>query len=83
MPRLIEEKGVKKPGGAFEAFLDERDLSFCELARKSRISEVTLRRIRYAQSIKKGTVRKLHKFFRVDKKVILDLLKADGVAVVN
>lgn len=82
MPRLIEEKSTKrKPDRAFEAFLDERDLSFFELSRKSGISEVTLRRIRYGQSVKKETVRKLHKFFRVEKQVILDLLQHDGVSV--
>ena len=83
MPRLIEEKGVKKPAGAFEAFVDGRDLSFRELSRKSGVSEVTLRRIKYGQSVKRGTVRKLHKFFHVERQVILDLLKQDGVAVVK
>jgi len=80
MPRLIEEK-AKKPTGAFEAFLDERDLSFCELSRRSRISEVTLRRIRRGLPIKKDTVRKLHRFLRVERQVLIDLLKQDGVAV--
>jgi len=82
MPRLIEDKSVKRPAGAFAAFLAERDLSFCELSRRSRISEITLRRIRQGQSVKRATVRKLHKFLRVERQVILDLLKADGVAVV-
>lgn len=80
MPKLIEDRSAKK-AGAFEAFLEERDLSFYELARKSRISEITLRRIRHGQTIKRGTVRKLHKFFRVEMKVIIDLLTRDGVAV--
>jgi len=81
MPKLIEDKSVGKPTGAFEAFLDERDLSFCELSRKSRISEVTLRRIRKGLPIKKDTVRKLHRFFRVERRVIIDLLSQDGVTV--
>lgn len=80
MPRLIVET-KKEPGGAFEAFLDERNMSFFELSRKSGISEETLRRIKRHQSIRKATVRKLQKYFRVEKGTILDLLRQDGVSV--
>jgi transcriptional regulator with XRE-family HTH domain len=83
MPRLIEQRSEKKPVGAFEAFVDEKDFSFRELSRKSGVSEVTLRRIKNGQSVKRGTVRKLQKFFRVEKQVILDLFKQDGVVVVK
>jgi predicted transcriptional regulator len=80
MPRLIEEK-EKKPMGAFEAFLDSRDLTFFQLSRKSGVAETTLARIRNGQSIRRGTVRKLHKFLRVERQIVLGLLKQDGVIV--
>jgi len=84
MPRLIvEAAGVKKPGGAFESFMEGRDLTFYSLSRKSGITENTLRRIRNGLSVRKVTVRKLHRFFHVSRQVILDLLKRDGVAVVR